>query len=422
MRFYLLCMLLFFHTATGEQWSYYNRQNSPLPGDHVYSIAIDLHGRKWFATNQGVAFMADSGWQVFTEQNSNLPSNVVWTIETGNDTTIWAGTDNAGVACYNGKNWFVWNTDNSLLPNNGIYDIDIDSQGNKWFATWGGGVVKFDDEVMTVWNSANSILDHDKVTSLLIEKDHIIWVGTATGLYRFDGKSDWNLIRSFGLQKQNPLKGPRNDAVYELSLDDRILWIGLKYGGLWRYDRSNWTAFNAANSPLPNDRVYAIAVDKKVKWFGTLNGLVAFDGVNWKLYAPRTSPLPDEKIYSIAIDSHGNKWIGTMTAGVAVMPVSSLSLCDSGQASKPDAFRVYPGFPNPFNSEMRIRYDMPYASHLNVDVFDVSGRHVKTLFNALQLRGTHHLQFNAGKWTTGVYWVRFRSDRHSKTVKCLYIK
>jgi ligand-binding sensor domain-containing protein len=75
----------------------------------------------------------------------------------------------------------------------------------------------------------------------------------------------------------------------------------------------NWTVYNSSNSGLPYDYVYAIAIDGQGnKWIGTLSGgLAKFDGVNWTVYNTSNSDLPYNDVWAIAIDGQGNKWIGT---------------------------------------------------------------------------------------------------------------
>ena len=45
-------------------------------------------------------------------------------------------------------------------------------------------------------------------------------------------------------------------------------------------------------------------------------GLAKFDGTTWTVYNTSNSGLPDNYVSSIAIDGSGNKWIGTMVAGL----------------------------------------------------------------------------------------------------------
>jgi ligand-binding sensor domain-containing protein len=65
-------------------------------------------------------------------------------------------------------------------------------------------------------------------------------------------------------------------------------------GGLAKFDGINWTVYNTSNSGLPDNYVYAIAIDGQGnKWIGTLGGgLAKFDGVNWTVYNTSNSGLP----------------------------------------------------------------------------------------------------------------------------------
>jgi hypothetical protein len=97
-------------------------------------------------------------------------------------------------------------------------------------------------------------------------------------------------------------------------------WIGTYGGGLAKFDGVNWTVYNTSNSKLPDNRVYAIAIDGQGnKWIGTYGGgLAKFDGVNWTVYNTSNSKLPDNYVWIIVIDGVGNKWIGTWGGGLAV--------------------------------------------------------------------------------------------------------
>ena len=50
-----------------------------------------------------------------------------------------------------------------------------------------------------------------------------------------------------------------------------------------------------------------------------------------------------------------------------------------GEETVPAAFRVEQNFPNPFNPQTTIRFALPARARTTVNVFDVAGRHVRTL-------------------------------------------
>lgn len=103
-----------------------------------------------------------------------------------------------------------------------------------------------------------------------------------------------------------------------LARDGNTIWAGA-WGGLISVDRTTGiqTCYNHANSGLPDNCVYSIAVDPSgVKWIGTSQrGLAKYDGVNWTYYNTSNSGIPSNAVTSIAIDAAGNKWIGTQAYG-----------------------------------------------------------------------------------------------------------
>ncbi len=74
-----------------------------------------------------------------------------------------------------------------------------------------------------------------------------------------------------------------------------------------------------------------------------------------------------------AANSGGCGLIGALSSGCGVSPVPD-------EADElPTAFRVDQNFPNPFNPRTTIRFSLPSAGQTRVSIFDVAGRHVRTL-------------------------------------------
>jgi len=62
--------------TTGDP-TFYNRANSGLPSNLVYSVAIDGSGNKWIGTRYGLAKFDGTNWTVYNTTNSGLPNNEV---------------------------------------------------------------------------------------------------------------------------------------------------------------------------------------------------------------------------------------------------------------------------------------------------------------------------------------------------------
>ncbi|PWB67860.1 hypothetical protein C3F09_12660, partial [candidate division GN15 bacterium] len=93
----------------------------------------------------------------------------------------------------------------------------------------------------------------------------------------------------------------------------------------------------------------------------------------------------------------------------------------------PTSFRLEQNFPNPFNPSTEIRYALPHACRVKIDVFDMLGRNVRTLVDAQQTAGTHQVTFDGrardgSALATGIYFYRIEAGIYAKTRKMLLLK
>ncbi len=82
----------------------------------------------------------------------------------------------------------------------------------------------------------------------------------------------------------------------------------------------------------------------------------------------------------------------------------------------PTTFQVQNNFPNPFSSSTTIRYGLPTAGEVLVEVFDVIGRNIERTVHTYQEAGWHNQQMPFEGYSTGVYFVRVSFDGHGKTI------
>lgn len=83
--------------------------------------------------------------------------------------------------------------------------------------------------------------------------------------------------------------------------------------------------------------------------------------------------------------------------------------------------------PNPFNPSTEIRYVLPRASRVDVAIYDASGRMVSQLANEDQVQGEHRVRWSGrdargGTVSSGVYFVRLRSNGETRTQKMVLLK
>jgi len=76
------------------------------------------------------------------------------------------------------------------------------------------------------------------------------------------------------------------------------------------------------------------------------------------------------------------------------------------EISLPGKFNMSQNYPNPFNPNTKIDFDLPYDCKVNILLYDINGREVKTLVNETKTAGYHSVQFNASDLSSGIYFYR----------------
>ena len=61
----------------------------------------------------------------------------------------------------------------------------------------------------------------------------------------------------------------------------------------------------------------------------------------------------------------------------------------------PFTYKLHSAYPNPFNPVTTLRYDLPEDPMVNITIYDMMGRQVKTLVNDQQSAGYRSTQWNA---------------------------
>ncbi len=102
--------------------------------------------------------------------------------------------------------------------------------------------------------------------------------------------------------------------------------------------------------------------------------------------------------------------------------VDSLNSVHSGRPRYPDTPTLHPPAPNPFNSQTRISYHIPVETHLDLALYDISGREVMTLFSGVRPAGVWSTTIDANELTSGLYLLRMNANSQVLIQKLICIK
>jgi hypothetical protein len=100
----------------------------------------------------------------------------------------------------------------------------------------------------------------------------------------------------------------------------------------------------------------------------------------------------------------------------------AVAVSAEGVDEVPAEFRLEQNYPNPFNPSTVIRYALPLASNVQLELYDVVGRSVSVLINGDQPAGYHTYTLRADRLASGVYFYRLRAGDYVETKRMVVVK
>ncbi|MBM4177096.1 MAG: T9SS type A sorting domain-containing protein [Ignavibacteria bacterium] len=112
--------------------------------------------------------------------------------------------------------------------------------------------------------------------------------------------------------------------------------------------------------------------------------------------------------------------LGCVIDGVVYGDTSTVSVDEEEQL--PTEFVLYQNYPNPFNPITIISWQLVIASNVQIKIYDLLGREIKTLVNQYSNPGEYKVTFNAEGLPSGIYFYRIITDDFSAMKKMIYLK
>jgi hypothetical protein len=95
---------------------------------------------------------------------------------------------------------------------------------------------------------------------------------------------------------------------------------------------------------------------------------------------------------------------------------------DGRQYSQVERFALHPAYPNPFNAETSMQFDLPEPADVRFDLFNLQGQLVKALLSGRVEAGTHSVSLSLPDHPSGVYIARLQAGSFTATRKIVLIK
>ena len=154
-----------------------------------------------------------------------------------------------------------------------------------------------------------------------------------------------------------------------------------------------------------------------------LHAIISFGDSAWTILSSNpinVNQTSASSIYLVVVsqnpDASNFDYTLTFTDGVA-----------SVEPEIPMSFSVSNAYPNPFNPQTHIQIDLSVSEKINVFIYDINGRFVKTLLNGKINAGQHVLTWNGldgngNPASSGTYLVRLKGEKEESWQKVTLLK
>ncbi len=91
------------------------------------------------------------------------------------------------------------------------------------------------------------------------------------------------------------------------------------------------------------------------------------------------------------------------------------------------SFRIFPNYPNPFNSSTTIRYELSVPSNVHISIMNMLGQTVQILENTFKQSGTHAVQWDGKNehglsLPSGIYICKIQTPEYNQTLELMLIR
>lgn len=90
--------------------------------------------------------------------------------------------------------------------------------------------------------------------------------------------------------------------------------------------------------------------------------------------------------------------------------------------TSPTSIAILDCYPNPFNPTTTISFQLPFASQISLEIYDIKGEEIETLIRGELNAGLHRIHFDGHQLASGIYIARLQAKSVSVATKLLLVK
>ena len=274
-------------------WQTYTDENSELPNNYLYAGAVCPDGQLAIAHINGVVLFDGASFKQIPETDTySSPEGIACDANGG----IWVAHFQ-GVSRYADGQWTTYGSDqlaSGESANELVYDVEVAPDGKVWVLT-SRSVAMFENETWTVFQEGQGFGESRFFNALALDAKGRPWAAHSMGVDVFENGA-W---QSFDKTDSN--------TPESLAVDSKgNVWFGTISDGVYLFDGNTWVHHDKTSEALRSNYVTSLSSDSSGRvWLGTSYGLSVFDGAKWQTYLMSNSSLADNNVEFVIVTKDG---------------------------------------------------------------------------------------------------------------------
>lgn len=85
-------------------------------------------------------------------------------------------------------------------------------------------------------------------------------------------------------------------------------------------------------------------------------------------------------------------------------------------------YKLMQNYPNPFNPETKIKFQIKESGFVSLKIYDILGKEISSLVNEDLKSGEYEINWNAEKYSSGIYFFKLEANKFSEIKKMMFVK
>lgn len=416
--FYILLAISLLHQCAGAQWV----QQVSGTNTTLRDIESINQNTGWVCGDGGTIIKTTNGGINWVMQNSGVPNKPLYGIHPVNENVVYCvGWWETILKTTNGgDNWLIIrNGTQGSTPS--FFELFFLNESTGWLLkteyvlkTTNGGVTFDSSYTLFTYlkdiyfkDSFNGVLCGDGALIMKTSNGEVNWVQVSVPLFN-NGQPDFfkqSFIGDYGWVAARSSESTLGRLIYRTT----------NFG-------STWDTIGRVPFPAGTETYCVSFSSQNTGWCGGTIGLLyktTNGGFNWAQQTTPSNAFHRSMWFyndTIGWSTGGLGQILKTTTGGQYVSVTSLN------GEIPQKFDLKQNFPNPFNSQTVIKFEIAETGYYNLEIFDVLGRKVNEVFSKQLRQGVYEINFNADNLSTGIYFYRLSSEKQMQAKKFILIK